>query len=73
MNLIQISELIAERAGRQFDKPFKKEVQDMVVYHRARYMTNTIARDPSTKIYFMQSFLVDLEEVSKELVLHTNS
>jgi len=66
MNLIQISELIAERAGRQFDKAFKKEIQDMVVYHRAAYMTDSLSRDPSSKIYFMQSFLVDLEPVSKE-------
>lgn len=66
MTLLKIAELIAERGGRQFEIPFRKEVEDMIVYWRARILKDTLERKMSLKKYYMQSILDELEEVNKE-------
>ncbi len=66
MTLVQIAELIAERKGRQFDVPFNLEMQDAVVYHRARYVSNRLQKNPALKSYYMQSAIVDLIEVGRD-------
>jgi hypothetical protein len=66
MTLIQISEILAERAGRQFDIPFKKELEDLVVIHRARILTNSLQKNPALKKYYSQSIILELEEVNKD-------
>lgn len=64
MQLRQIAELIAERVGRQTDNTFIRIVEDMVVYTRARILTNTIEKRPAMSKYFTQAFVIDLEEVN---------
>lgn len=66
MQLRQIAELIAERAGRQFEIPFRKEVEDMVVYSRAKLLKDSLSKNPAMKKYYMSSILVKLIEVNKE-------
>jgi hypothetical protein len=66
MTLIQIAELIAERAGRQYDKPFNLQMQDAVVYHRARYLANKLQKKQSLSSYYLQSFSDDLIDVNKD-------
>jgi len=66
MLLSQISEILAERIGRQFDIPFRDELEDLVVIHRARILTNILSKDPSKKKYYSNSIIIDLEEVNKE-------
>ncbi len=66
MTLLQIAELISERAGRQFDTAFNMEMQDLVVAHRARYITNKVQKNPTLGNYYVQSAIVDLKEVGKD-------
>lgn len=66
MNLIAISELLAERGGRLFDNPFQKELQDLIILYRARYIANRIEKKKFTRLGYTQSFLVPIVEVNRE-------
>lgn len=66
MTISSIAELLAERAGRQFEIPFQKEIEDMIVYWRARLLKDTLTKSPNMKKYYLQSILDPLVEVSKE-------
>ncbi len=66
MTLKQIAEILAERAGRQFDVPFKKEMEDLIVIHRARILTNTLQKNPALKKHYSQAIIVNFVEVNKD-------
>ncbi len=66
MTLIQIAEILAERAGQQFNVPFKKEMEDLVVIHRARILTNSLQKNPALKKFYTQAIIVNFEEVNKD-------
>lgn len=66
MTLIQIAEILAERVGRQFDIPFRKELEDLIVIHRARILTNSLSKNPALKKYYSQSIIIDVEEVDRD-------
>jgi hypothetical protein len=66
MLLSQISEILAERIGKDLDVPTRLRCEDLVVIHRARILSNILSKDPSKKKYYSNSIIVDLEEVNKE-------
>lgn len=66
MTLSQITEILAERVGRQFDVPFMKELEELVVAHRARILTNSLQKNPAQKKYYSSFIIVDLEVVDKD-------
>lgn len=66
MTLAKIAEIIAERAGRQFDIPFQKELKDLIVITRARVLTNSLSKNPAHKKYYTNSIILQLEAVSKD-------
>lgn len=66
MTLSQIVEILAERVGRQFDVPFMKELEELVVIHRARILTNSLQKNPAHKKYYSNFIIVDLETVNKD-------
>ena len=66
MKLKQITSLISERAGRQFDVPFQKEVEQMVHYWRAEFIRRTLNKDPSGRRFFLQAYRDTLKPASKQ-------
>ncbi len=61
--LKDIGELLAERAGRQLDIPFQKELQDLVIFKRARFLTNSLEKRPANKRFYLQAFDVAIERI----------
>lgn len=66
MTLPAIAEQIAERQGRQFDVPFKQQMEDLAVVFRSRFLTNSLGKNPALKKYYTQYIIEDLEEVNKD-------
>lgn len=66
MTLPAIAEQIAERKKRQFDVPFKKQMEDLAVIYRSRFITNSLSKNPALKKYYAQAIIEDLEEVNKD-------
>jgi hypothetical protein len=66
MTLRAIGEFLAERASRQFDIPFIRQMEDSAVFWRARLLTDTIERNPSKKAFFSQAILLELKDVDRE-------
>lgn len=64
-SLNDISELLAERVGRQLDKPFKKELKDLIVVKRSRFLRNSLEKRPADKRFYLQSFHVKLKKVDR--------
>lgn len=65
-SLPSIAEYLAERAGRQNDFPFRKQMEDAAVNWRATLVTNSLAKNPAQKSFYMQSILMPLAKVSKQ-------
>jgi len=66
MTLDIIGEIVAERQGRQFDIPFRKLCEELVVMHRARLLTNSLQKNPAQKKLYSNSIIVELEQVNKD-------
>jgi len=66
MTLNKIAEILAERQGRQLDVPFKKLLEELIVIHTARILTNAIQKNPAQKKFYAQSIIVEVEEVDKD-------
>lgn len=66
MLLSAIAEQLAERVGRQFDVPFKLQLEDLAVVYYARFRTNSLNKNPALKKYYSQSIVVDLEVVNPD-------
>lgn len=66
MTLPAIAEQLAERVERQFDVPFKLQLEDLAVLYYARFRTNSLNKNPALKKYYSQSIIVTLEEVNAD-------
>lgn len=66
MRIAEIAEILAERAGKQFNVPFLEEMKDLVVIHRARILTNILEKKPQQKKLYSQSIVLDLEEANRD-------
>lgn len=66
MTLAEIAEIIAERAGKQFNVAFIEEMKDLVVIHRARILTNILEKKPQQKKLYSQSIVLELTEANRD-------
>jgi hypothetical protein len=62
-SLLQIASFLAERAGRQRDVVFRREMEDLIVLKRARFIANSLEKNPSKAKFYLQKFKVRLEKV----------
>lgn len=60
MTLNQIAVLIAERAKRQLDIPFRDMIKDRAKYWRSRLIKDAINKDPGRRKFFLQSLTLPL-------------
>jgi hypothetical protein len=66
MKLRRTAEFLAERASRQHDIPFVKQMEDAIVFWRSRLLTDQIERNPNKKAYYRQAILLELKDVAKQ-------
>lgn len=62
--LNEIAETLAERAGRQYDTPFLKEMKVLVKVWRSRLTRDSLERNRRDRAYFRQYFETPLIEVN---------
>jgi len=61
--LKDVGEFLAERAGRQLDVPFQRQMHDLVILKRARFLTNTLEKKTSLSRFFLQAFDADIIKI----------
>lgn len=66
MTLPQIAEYVAEKKGRQFDIPFRKQLEDAAINWWATLITDTLSKSPAKKVYYLQSILMELVKVKSQ-------
>jgi len=66
MKLREITSILAERADRQFDIPFHKELEKMVHYWRALVIHRALDKRSHDRKNFLQSISVDIVEATDE-------
>lgn len=64
-SLNEIVESIAERAGRQYDIPFRYQVKLWVGLWRARLMRDSLERNPQDRVFFITAITLPLEIVEE--------
>lgn len=64
-SLNAIAESIAERAGRQFDIPFREQVKLWVGLWRTKLMRDTLDRNPRDRPYFLTPVIMPLVVVKE--------
>lgn len=60
MKTREIVDILAERSGRSLDFAFKLEIKAILDAYRARYMKNTLERNPQDRRFFQTTFVVPL-------------
>lgn len=60
----ELSEILAERSGRQFDLPFRAELKVMINYWRARLIVDSLNSKPKDRPFFTRWLEVPLEQVN---------
>lgn len=63
-SLNELAELLAERAGRQYDVPFKAELKVMINYWRARLIVDSLNSRPKDRQFFTKWIELPLVEVN---------
>lgn len=61
MTLNEIAVLIAERAKRQLDEPFREMIKDRVRVWRSTLIRDALNKDPGRRKFFLQSLTVPME------------
>ena len=64
-SLNQLAEILAERAGRQFDIPFKEEMKVVINYWRVRLLVDTLNSRPKDRQFFVRWIDFPLVEVNR--------
>lgn len=62
-SLVQIASILAERASKKNDISFIKEMKDLVVIKRGRFLANSLGKNPAIAKNYLNSFEIDLELV----------
>lgn len=63
-SLNQLAEILAERAGRQYDIPFKEEMKSLVNIWRIRLTRDSLERRPGDRVHFRQYLEVPLIQIN---------
>jgi hypothetical protein len=61
--LLQIASFLAERAGKRTDVTFIDEMKDLVIIKRARFLANTLSKDPAKARFYLNKFKIQLKVV----------
>jgi hypothetical protein len=61
--LLQVASFLAERAGKKTDYTFIKEMKDLAVIKRARFLANTLSKDPGKARFYLQKFKISLKKI----------
>lgn len=62
-SLRDIASILAERAGKQRDPVFLRELEDIIVLKRARILANTLSKDTGKARFYLQKFKVKLKKI----------
>jgi len=62
--LNELSELLAERTGRQLDIPYREELKVMINYWRTRLLVDSLNSRPDDRKFFMQWIEMPVEVVN---------
>lgn len=64
-SLNQLAEILAERAGRQFDIPFQEEMKVVIDYWRVRLLVDSLNAKPADRKFFTKWIDFPLETVNR--------
>jgi hypothetical protein len=64
-SLNQLSEILAERSGRQFDIPFREEMKVVINYWRSRLVVDSLNSRPADRMFFTKWIEIPLIQVPR--------
>jgi hypothetical protein len=61
--LLSVASFLAERAGKKTDITFIDAMKDLAVIKRARFLANTLSKDPGKARFYLQKFRVKMRKI----------
>ncbi len=73
MTLNEIISILAERSNRAFDAAYIKQLKEIVISHRYRFLRDTLNKNPQDRRHFLQTIKVEIEETKDLSVIDCGS
>jgi hypothetical protein len=65
-SLRNLASFLAERAGKKRDITFIRSMEDLLIVKRARFLANSLSKDPSKDRFYLQKFKLPLTKIDLE-------